>query len=574
VRRKVGSNETWQIYGINGELVAEYAPSAAATSPQKEYGYRNGQLLITADAPTTQTGQTQNVEWTSAVGVSVSGNSLTKTAATVWGNAGAASTQTLTSGDGYVEMTVGEAGHARIFGFSHTDTNQNWDTIDFGFHCSNHADNAIYVYESGTERGTFGAYAVGDKLRVSIVGGVVKYSKNGTVFYTSAVSPAYPLRVDAALYDTGATLMSGVVSGNLSSGASGGSSSNIQWLVTDQLGTPRMVFDKTGSLANMKRHDYLPFGEELAGQSGRSQTQGYNVTDGLRQKFTSEERDIETGLDYFGARYFSSTQGRFTSYDPILLSAHKTNPQSWNRYTYVFNDPLELVDPNGLEGGDPQDAERTRQERPIEITDTPINTEMLFRHLEPLIPTPEEAALIQGENQLHGTLTAAQVTVANQAIQDAAGMVSNQPGVVNPCRDALSTFGGADPSAALQALHTAGGALAMTSYGVQNGPQNVFNGSNSTATGQVDGQIVIISAFLSDHPSYAVTVGPRIYLDNSFFNESRIERAQTMIHEADAHMANHRTDAEFAPNRSRDPVVDGSRRISEIIRAGCNRLPR
>jgi hypothetical protein len=156
---------------MGGELVAEYAPNSPATTPVKEYGYRNGQLLIIADAPTPQ-----NVEWTNAVGVSISGNSLTKTAATAWGNAGAASTQTLNSGDGYVEMIVGETGHARIFGLSHTDSNQSWDTIDFGLHCSNHANNTIYVYESGTERGTFGAYAVGDKLRVAIVSGVVKYS--------------------------------------------------------------------------------------------------------------------------------------------------------------------------------------------------------------------------------------------------------------------------------------------------------------------------------------------------------------------------------------------------------------
>ena len=37
----------------------------------------------------------------------------------------------------------------------------------------------------------------------------------------------------------------------------------VQWLVGDQLGTPRMVADGTGSLAGIKRHDYLPFGEEL-----------------------------------------------------------------------------------------------------------------------------------------------------------------------------------------------------------------------------------------------------------------------------------------------------------------------
>jgi len=41
----------------------------------------------------------------------------------------------------------------------------------------------------------------------------------------------------------------------------GGSTLQLQWLVSDHLGTPRMILDQTGSLANMKRHDYLPFGE-------------------------------------------------------------------------------------------------------------------------------------------------------------------------------------------------------------------------------------------------------------------------------------------------------------------------
>ncbi len=124
----------------------------------------------------------------------------------------------------------------------------------------------------------------------------------------------------------------------------------IEWLVADQLGTPRMVFDKTGSLATTKRHDYLPFGEELfAGTGGRTTAQGY-VGDNIRQKFTSKERDNETGLDYFLARYYSSIQGRFTSGDPASLELrHLVNPQDLNRYAYVANNPLKFIDPDGEE---------------------------------------------------------------------------------------------------------------------------------------------------------------------------------------------------------------------------------
>ena len=55
-----------------------------------------------------------------------------------------------------------------------------------------------------------------------------------------------------------------------------------------------------------------------------------------------------TGLDYFGARYYGSAQGRFSSSDPLLSSGKSLQPQSWNRYSYCLNDPLKYVDPNGL----------------------------------------------------------------------------------------------------------------------------------------------------------------------------------------------------------------------------------
>ncbi len=64
-------------------------------------------------------------------------------------------------------------------------------------------------------------------------------------------------------------------------------------------------------------------------------------------QFTGKERDGESGLDYFGARYLSAAQGRFTSADPKLFPDATFDPQSWNKYAYVRNNPLRLVDPNG-----------------------------------------------------------------------------------------------------------------------------------------------------------------------------------------------------------------------------------
>jgi RHS repeat-associated protein len=126
-----------------------------------------------------------------------------------------------------------------------------------------------------------------------------------------------------------------------------------------------MIVDQTGTLANLRRHDYLPFGEELfAPAGGRSASLGYIAGDDVRQQFTEKERDVETGLDYFEARYYSSSQGRFTSVDPYDVNLERQDtddqgeaerkfsryifqPQHWNHYTYVLNNPLKFIDPDG-----------------------------------------------------------------------------------------------------------------------------------------------------------------------------------------------------------------------------------
>ena len=123
----------------------------------------------------------------------------------------------------------------------------------------------------------------------------------------------------------------------------------MSYLTTDHLGSTRVVTDGTGAVK--ARHDYLPFGEEIgSGKGGRASVTGYAAVDSTRQRFTSKERDTESGLDYFLARYYSSAQGRFTSPDPIPITPERQlDPQAINLYQYVRNNPLAYLDPTGME---------------------------------------------------------------------------------------------------------------------------------------------------------------------------------------------------------------------------------
>ncbi len=141
-----------------------------------------------------------------------------------------------------------------------------------------------------------------------------------------------------------------------------------EYLSADHLGSTRLVTNASGNPLSCT--DYLPFGEEIPpginGRTGCYTLEAYpgpaDVTD---HKFTGKERDSETGLDYFGARYFSSAQGRFTTPDEFkggivdpftgqdietntaLPYADITDPQTLNKYAYVRNNPLRYVDPTG-----------------------------------------------------------------------------------------------------------------------------------------------------------------------------------------------------------------------------------
>lgn len=106
--------------------------------------------------------------------------------------------------------------------------------------------------------------------------------------------------------------------------------------VADPLGTRRVQISSAGNVD--LQCVSLPFGDYL-----RCNGPGADATE---HHFTGKERDQESQLDYFGARYYGSTMGRWMSPDNGI-DQNKEDPQSWNLYSYVRNNPVNRVDPNG-----------------------------------------------------------------------------------------------------------------------------------------------------------------------------------------------------------------------------------
>jgi RHS repeat-associated protein len=114
--------------------------------------------------------------------------------------------------------------------------------------------------------------------------------------------------------------------------------STVYFAHSDHLGSTRLLTTLTKTIYDSM--DYLPFGEQIAGDTGTT------------HKFTGKERDNESGLDNFGARYYSSTLGRWNSPDwssvpaPVPY-ANLTNPQTLNLYAMVRDNPESFADLDG-----------------------------------------------------------------------------------------------------------------------------------------------------------------------------------------------------------------------------------
>jgi RHS repeat-associated protein len=109
----------------------------------------------------------------------------------------------------------------------------------------------------------------------------------------------------------------------------------VHYYLSDHLGSTSIVTNSAGAVE--EESDYYPFGTEVV-----VTRLGVNEL-----KFTGKRRDTESQLDYFGARYYSNGLGRFANPDEPFVDQNESNPQSWNLYSYVRNNPLNGVDPNG-----------------------------------------------------------------------------------------------------------------------------------------------------------------------------------------------------------------------------------
>jgi len=141
--------------------------------------------------------------WTELVNATVNGTTLTKTGGCDGcPDAGAVSDQEVTTGDGYLEFTVDETQKQRYVGLSVLQQGTGPSQIDFALALQ---AGYVEVRENGAYRSDT-SINIGDVLRINVAGGKVTYARNGTVFYTSSATPAYPLRTYVSLLSAGSTI--------------------------------------------------------------------------------------------------------------------------------------------------------------------------------------------------------------------------------------------------------------------------------------------------------------------------------------------------------------------------------
>lgn len=109
----------------------------------------------------------------------------------------------------------------------------------------------------------------------------------------------------------------------------------VEYCHPDHLRSTTILTDQNGN--RIQHHEYSAFGQERLTENA--------ATFPVSRRYTGQVLDDETGLYYYGARYYDPYLGRFVQPDTTIENLF--NPQAFNRYSYTLNNPLKYIDPTG-----------------------------------------------------------------------------------------------------------------------------------------------------------------------------------------------------------------------------------
>jgi RHS repeat-associated protein len=188
----------------------------------------------------------------------------------------------------------------------------------------------------------------------------------------------------------------------------------VHYYFSDHLNSTNLVYSSSGTL---EEESYFgPYGE----------ARDYTIGSQNHFKFTGKERDTESGLDYFGARHYGNSLGRFVAPDAALVDQFENNPQSWNLYVYSRNNPLKQSDPSGqscvkddegrsLDDGDGKGCEEGNiapdgtdlDPRPVQVTATYTDDEKIQFVVDTVADNTSVSSLSEvGRHGAEGAMTA------------------------------------------------------------------------------------------------------------------------------------------------------------------------
>jgi RHS repeat-associated protein len=320
--------------------------------------------------------------------------------------------------------------------------------------------------------------------------------------------------------------------------ASSGGSWTTKYYLSDRLST-RLVLDTSGNV--LGRQGHLPYGEDF-GESGTPD----------KHRFTTYERDSESGSDYAINRRYAESAGRFMQVDPLEGSI--TSPQNLHRYAYVQNDPTNLVDPMGLEAFSPWPGDR-----PFECLIYPILCEPFpISENERPRPTKPPRRWAGFDNDSIGRIVAAR----NLGIRLLFGFEGNL-NIDDSCLINLGRAGidGAAVASILESLRI----KPNTADETVPGDFDVLNGGESTLMTDFRRRNPSVPAAVAREPGGTFMYLFRIFHQGGPSNRGiRYERSRAvvLIHEA-IHLSGFR-DTDFGPDQ-----VTGSHNLSTLIIKSC-----